>query len=75
MGVAGRTLFKHFRDARGASPMQYLRNARFEKVHAALLCAEESDNVAAIGLRWALATLDVSPSGIASAMANLRHRH
>src|SRR5439155_839249 len=30
--VAGRTLFQHFRDFTGTSPMRYLRNARFPKV-------------------------------------------
>jgi AraC-like DNA-binding protein len=56
-GVAGRTLFKHFKDAHGASPMQYLRNARFEKVHQALLCAEHTDNVSVIALRWGFSHL------------------
>ena len=26
-GIAGRTLFKHFQDYHGISPMRYLRNA------------------------------------------------
>ena len=56
-GVAGRTLFKHFKDAYGASPMQHLRNARFEKVHEALLCAEQTDSVTAIALRWGFSHL------------------
>src|SRR5262249_14523738 len=30
-GVPGRTLFKHFQDWRGISPMRYLRNARFQR--------------------------------------------
>ena len=30
-GVAGRTLFKHFQEWRGISPMRYVRNARFDK--------------------------------------------
>lgn len=55
--VAGRTLFKHFKDAHGASPMQYVRNARFEKVHEALLCAEQADSVTAIALRWGFSHL------------------
>lgn len=37
-GVPGRTLFKHFRDFKGVSPMQYLRNARYAKF-AASSCA------------------------------------
>jgi AraC-like DNA-binding protein len=56
-GVAGRTLFKHFKDVHGATPMQYLRNARFEKVHEALLYAEQTDNITAIALRWGFAHL------------------
>ena len=56
-GVAGRTLFKHFKDAHGASPMQYLRNARFEKVHEALLRAERTESVTAIALRWGFSHL------------------
>ena len=35
-GIAGRTLFKHFQHYHGVSPMQYLRNARFEKAREAL---------------------------------------
>ena len=30
-GVPGRTLFKHFQDWTGVSPMRYLRNARFQR--------------------------------------------
>jgi AraC-like DNA-binding protein len=51
-GVAGRTLFKHFRDARGVSPMQYLRNLRFEKVRQELLNSEAEMNVTEIATRW-----------------------
>ena len=35
-GVPGRTLFKHFSDCRGISPMRYLRNARLDKVRETL---------------------------------------
>src|SRR5262249_33181961 len=35
-GVPGRTLFKHFQDCMGMSPMRYLRNARLAKVREAL---------------------------------------
>ena len=38
-GIPGRTLLKHFRDFRGTSPMRYLRQARFERVHQALRSA------------------------------------
>jgi transcriptional regulator GlxA family with amidase domain len=51
-GVAGRTLFKHFKDSYDASPMQYLRTARFDKVREALLCAKQADSISAIALRW-----------------------
>ena len=46
--VSGRTLFQHFRDFRGMSPMRYLRNARFAKVRDALLRAEAEESVTAI---------------------------
>jgi len=48
--VAGRTLFKHFRDFTGASPMRYLRNARFAKVRDALLRAEPEESVTVIAM-------------------------
>jgi AraC-like DNA-binding protein len=50
--VPGRTLFKHFRDYKGVSPMRYLRNARLEKVRDALLRAETEEGVSAIALNW-----------------------
>jgi AraC-like DNA-binding protein len=50
-GVAGRTLFKHFRDAYGVSPMQCLRNVRFDRVREALLSATDADSISAIVLR------------------------
>jgi AraC-like DNA-binding protein len=46
--VAGRTLFQHFRDFKGTSPMRYLGNARFAKVREALLRAGPEDSVTAI---------------------------
>jgi AraC-like DNA-binding protein len=51
-GVAGRTLFKHFKDAYGVSPMQYLRSVRFDRVRDALLSATHADSVSAIALGW-----------------------
>jgi AraC-like DNA-binding protein len=51
-GVPGRTLFKHFRDFRGISPMRYLREARFKKVREALRRAEPHENVIGIALSW-----------------------
>jgi AraC-like DNA-binding protein len=56
-GVAGRTLFKHFKDAYGVSPMQYLRSVRLEKVREALLCATHADSVSAIALGWGFSHL------------------
>jgi AraC-like DNA-binding protein len=47
-GVAGRTLYKHFRDFKGVSPMRYARNARFRAVRRALQRAEPEQGVAAI---------------------------
>lgn len=51
-GVAGRTLFKHFRDLHGVSPMQYLRNLRFEKARQELLNAQALMSVTEIATRW-----------------------
>jgi transcriptional regulator GlxA family with amidase domain len=35
-GVPGRTLFKHFEDWKGVSPMRYLRNVRLQRAREAL---------------------------------------
>jgi len=51
-GVAGRTLFKHFRDHWGVTPMQHVRNARFGKVRDALLRAEPEQSVTEIAMHW-----------------------
>jgi len=51
-GIAGRTLFKHFQDFQGHSPMQYLRNARFAQVRAALMRAEPEESVTDIATAW-----------------------
>ena len=48
--VAGRTLFQHFRDFTGMSPMRYLRNMRFAKVRDALLHAEPEQSVTVIAM-------------------------
>jgi AraC-like DNA-binding protein len=47
-GVAGRTLFKHFKDFKGVSPMRYARNARFEQVRQALLRGDAEQGVTEI---------------------------
>jgi AraC-like DNA-binding protein len=44
-GIPGRTLLKHFRDFRGTSPMRYLRQARFQRVHQALRRASCEEGV------------------------------
>ena len=51
-GVPGRTLFKHFRDCKGVSPMRYLRNARFQRVREALMKAEPEQGVTTIAANW-----------------------
>jgi AraC-like DNA-binding protein len=48
--VRGRTLFQHFRDYKGTSPIRYLRNARFAKVRDALLRAEFEESVTSIAM-------------------------
>ena len=50
--LAGRTLFQHFRAFAGTSPMQYVRNARFEKVRESLLRAAPGENVTDIASAW-----------------------
>jgi AraC-like DNA-binding protein len=50
-GVPGRTLFKHFSDCHGLSPMRYLRNARFDKVRETLRVASEA-RITEIAMQW-----------------------
>jgi AraC-like DNA-binding protein len=49
-GVAGRTLFMHFKHFKGASPMRYARNARLRKVRQALLRADAGASVTDIAM-------------------------
>lgn len=49
--VPGRTLFKHFRDFTGVSPMRYLNNARFNCVRDALRHAQPGELVSQIAMR------------------------
>ena len=49
-GVAGRSLFIHFKQFKGVSPMRYARNARLSKVHQALLRAEAAASVTDIAM-------------------------
>jgi AraC-like DNA-binding protein len=51
-GIAGRTLFEHFRAFEGISPMRYLRERRFEQVRRQLMSALPDDTVTVIALRW-----------------------
>jgi len=47
-GVAGRTLFMHFKNFKGVSPMRYLRNARLKLARQALLQAGPEASVTQI---------------------------
>lgn len=54
-GVAGRTLFKHFQDFRGMSPMRYLRLARLREVRLALQHAAPHQSVTEIAMSYGFA--------------------
>ena len=56
-GVAGQTLFKHFRDTHGISPMRYVRNLRFERVRQELLNARAEARITEIASRWGFSHL------------------
>jgi transcriptional regulator GlxA family with amidase domain len=49
-GVAGRTLFLHFKDFKGVSPMRYLRDARLTQARQALLRADPQATVSEIAM-------------------------
>jgi AraC-like DNA-binding protein len=51
-GVPGRSLFRHFMDHRGISPMRYLRLARLQKVREELHQAEPEQDLSEIAIRW-----------------------
>ena len=51
-GVSGRVLFRHFKRVTGASPMAYLRNARFQRVREALRRARPEERVVDIAALW-----------------------
>src|SRR5215471_10390727 len=51
VGVAGRTLFMHFRVAHGISPMGYVRNLRFEKARQELLSGRGDKSVTEVATR------------------------
>jgi transcriptional regulator GlxA family with amidase domain len=56
-GVPGRTLFTHFKEFRGVSPMRYIRNARFQRARETLLEAEPERSVTAIAVSCGFAHL------------------
>jgi AraC-like DNA-binding protein len=49
-GAPGRTLFKHFEDFKGVSPMRYLRNLRFDLARKRLLAADPGADVTRIAM-------------------------
>jgi AraC-like DNA-binding protein len=51
-GVPGRTLFKHFNDYRGQSPMRYLRNVRLDRARDTLRRADSDTSVTDIATQW-----------------------
>lgn len=51
-GVAGRTLFKQFKDFKGVAPMRYVRDARFRQARDALQRAEPEQSVTEIAASW-----------------------
>ena len=56
-GVAGRTLFEHFRAFKGTSPMRYLRDARLAEVRRALERAELGASITEIATSWGFSHL------------------
>jgi AraC-like DNA-binding protein len=56
-GVPGQTLFKHFRDAHGISPMRYVRNLRFERARKELMDARPGARVTEIASHWGFSHL------------------
>jgi AraC-like DNA-binding protein len=51
-GIPGRTLFKHFEDHRGVSPMRYVRMARLKKARDDLRRADPQASVTDIAMKW-----------------------
>jgi AraC-like DNA-binding protein len=58
-GVPGRTLFKHFSDCGGISPMRYLPNARLDKVREALRRVAPEARITEIAMQWGFTIWDV----------------
>lgn len=51
-GIAGRTLYKHFRLSKGVAPMAYLRRVRLRKARADLMRGDPAMTVTDIAERW-----------------------
>jgi len=51
-GVAERTLFKHFKDFMGVTPMGYVRNVRYLQARLALQSAGAEEGVTEIAMRF-----------------------
>jgi AraC-like DNA-binding protein len=49
-GIPGRTLFMHFKNFKGVSPMRYLRDARLRQVRQALLRADPEASVTNVAM-------------------------
>jgi AraC-like DNA-binding protein len=47
-GVPGRTLFEHFRSFKGLTPLQYVRNRRFQRVRQMLLRSDAEASITTI---------------------------
>jgi AraC-like DNA-binding protein len=56
-GVPGQTLFKHFRDSHGISPMRYVRDLRFGRARQELLNARAGASITEIASRWGFSHL------------------
>jgi AraC-like DNA-binding protein len=56
-GVPGRTLFHNFQAFKGASPMRYVRDQRFDRARRELLRAAPDATVTRVALRWGFAHL------------------
>lgn len=52
VGCSVRTLSEGFRQARGTTPMNFLRRTRLEGVHSDLSRADSPDTVSELALHW-----------------------
>lgn len=56
-GVPGRTLFHNFQAFKGASPMRYVRDQRFDRARRELMGGAPDATVTQVALRWGFAHL------------------